>query len=164
MYNPWSSVQICRIWNNGRSRQKCLYGLKDKSNDETCSKGGGRGWGGWRKPESWIDCMEPRAWMVLNRQRRVYILMTGQSEHVCKTECTIVGAAGVKRKQLRLITWNNSGKYIRWAKRGVWYKIFHITDVFYWGNPNHGKSLPLLPTLLYTRKLQIRTQQWKYLK
>ena len=27
-------------------------------------------------------------------------------------ECTIVGAAGVRRKQLRLITWNNSGKYI----------------------------------------------------
>ena len=28
----------------------------------------------------------------------------GQSEHVCKTECTIVIAAGVKRKQVRPIT------------------------------------------------------------
>ena len=37
--------------------------------------------------------------------------ITGKSEHECKTECTTVGAAGVKRKQLRLITWNNSGKY-----------------------------------------------------
>ena len=37
------SVQICRIWNSERSRQKCLYGLKDKSNDETCSKREGGG-------------------------------------------------------------------------------------------------------------------------
>ena len=33
----------------------------------------------------------------------------------------------------------------RWAKRGVWYKMFHITDVFYWGNPNPKKSPSFTP-------------------
>ena len=33
----------------------------------------------------------------------------------------------------------------RWAKRGVWYKMFHVTDVFYWGNPNPKKSLSFTP-------------------
>ena len=54
------------------------------------------------------------------------ILMTGQSERVCKTECTIVGAAGVK--QLRLITLNNSRKYIYFGKSFFAIRTVHVLE------------------------------------
>ena len=47
-----------------------------------------------------------------------------------QTECTIVGGAGVNRKQLRLITWNTSEKYIYVLIRFAQTNVNHFTLKF----------------------------------